>query len=373
MTEQVDCVVIGAGVVGLAIARQLAMNGHEVMILETGEAIGTGVSSRNSEVIHAGIYYPVGSLKAQLCLRGRELLYPYLESRGVEYRRCGKLVVASDASQFKTLEDIQRNAKACGVVDLELIDAHALNVLEPDLRGFAALLSPSSGIVDSHGLMLALLADAERHGALLALRAPVIAGSATAAGLALDIGDAARTRLEARVVVNAAGLFAQSVAMALGVAPSKVPDQMLAKGNYFSFSGRCPFSHLIYPVPEPGGLGVHLTLDLAGRAKFGPDVQWIEQLDYAVDESRRGDFAERIQAYWPALVAERLEPAYAGIRPKLKPPAGASSADFVIDGPSQHGVKGLISLYGIESPGLTSCLAIAAHVASVLGVAAPPF
>ena len=365
MTEQVDCVVIGAGVVGLAVARQLAEAGREVLILEQQSAIGTGVSSRNSEVIHAGLYYPPASLKARLCVTGRELLYCYLVERGLAHRRCGKLVVAADARQAAELQSIRRNAEASGVGDLEILSQQQAQNREPELHCKAALWSPSSGIVDSHALMLSLLGDAERAGAVLAVQSKVIAGKLANRHISLTVGEDGGTELVAATVVNAAGLFAQQVAHAIGTDPALIPEQQLAKGNYFSLSGKCPFSHLIYPVPEVGGLGVHLTLDLAGQAKFGPDVEWTDHLDYSVDETRSASFAERIKGYWPGIDVSRLNPAYAGIRPKLKTQNGAA-ADFRIDGPGHHGVAGMVHLFGIESPGLTACLAIAAEVRRAL-------
>jgi L-2-hydroxyglutarate oxidase LhgO len=365
MIEAVDCIVIGAGVVGLAIARELAQAGREVLILERESAIGTGVSSRNSEVIHAGLYYPPESLKARLCVEGREMLYRYLCERNLPHRRCGKLVVASDASQTAQLHSIKGNATQCGVADLEILDRYQTQALEPQLQCHAALFSPWSGIVDSRALMLSLLGDAERSGAVLALRSQVIRGKVANHQISLSVGGEDPIELVANTVVNAAGLFAQQVAHSIGTDPALIPGQVLARGNYFSLSGTCPFSHLIYPVPEAGGLGIHLTLDLAGQAKFGPDVQWTDSLDYTVDDTRRDAFVERIKAYWPAVAATRLQPAYAGIRPKLEPVKG-EAADFRIDGRKRHGTAGLVHLFGIESPGLTASLAIAAEVKRTL-------
>jgi L-2-hydroxyglutarate oxidase LhgO len=365
MTEQVDCVVIGAGVVGLAVARELAEAGREVLILEQESAIGTGVSSRNSEVIHAGLYYPPTSLKAQLCVAGRRALYHYLAERNLPFRRCGKLVVASDLLQVAQLQSIKRNAELNGVTDLEILEQRQALAKEPELHCMAALFSPSSGIVDSHALMLSLQGDAERAGALLAVQSKVMQGRVADHRISLVVGDDRSTELIANTVVNAAGLNAQQVAQSIGTDVALIPEQLLAKGNYFALSGQCPFSHLIYPVPEVGGLGVHLTLDLAGQARFGPDVQWTETLDYSVDGARGGPFAERIKAYWPALDASRLHASYAGIRPKLKSLTG-EAADFRIDGPKRHGIAGLVHLFGIESPGLTASLAIAAEVRRTL-------
>lgn len=364
-TEQVDAVVVGAGVVGLAVARALALAGREVMVLEAAEAFGTGTSARNSEVIHAGIYYPQGSLKARLCVQGRQLLYSYCAERGIAHRRCGKLIVATSAAQVGELRAIRQRAAANGVDDLALLSQAEAQALEPALQCQAALLSPSTGIVDSHGLMLALLGDVENAGGLLAVNSQVksmVAGAGAAqAAIQVIVGEGAeRTELLARTVVNAAGLHAPALAARTrGLAARHVPTAYFAKGNYFTLSGRAPFAHLIYPVPEPGGLGVHLTLDLGGQAKFGPDVQWVESPDdLLVDPARGQGFYAEVRKYWPALADGALQPGYAGIRPKISAP-GQPAADFVIQGPREHGVPGLVNLFGIESPGLTSCLALA--------------
>lgn len=363
MAEKVDCVIIGAGVVGLAIARAFAMRGRETWVLEAEDAIGTGTSSRNSEVIHAGIYYPPGSAKARLCVAGKQLLYPYCEARGIEHRRCGKLIVAADTEQVRELEQIAATARANGVMDLRWLTAAEAKAMEPALSCVAALLSPSTGIIDSHGFMLALQGDFEGAGGTVALRAPVSGGHCAPDGIHLEAGSDDVIELSARVVVNSAGLSAQQVARRIdGVPGQSIPPSAYAKGNYYVLQGKAPFRHLIYPVPEPGGLGVHLTLDLAGQARFGPDVEWIGKLDYTVDPARAQRFYEVIRRYWPALPDGSLHPAYAGIRPKLSG-AGAAAADFLIQGPDSHGVGGLINLYGIESPGLTAALAIAEHVA----------
>lgn len=357
--ETVDAVVIGAGVVGLAAARALAEAGREVLILEAAEAIGTGTSARNSEVIHAGLYYPPGSLKGRLCVAGRDALYAYCAGRGVAHRRCGKLIVATDEAQVGALHDIERAARGNGVRDLRWLEADAIGAMEPALRAVKALHSPSTGIVDSHGLMLALLADAEARGAVLALRSPVRAGRCREDGIELEVGGDEPMQLRARAVVNSAGLDAQAVAASLeGMPPSAIPRRHLARGHYFTLSGRSPFAHLIYPVPEPGGLGVHATLDLGGQVKFGPDVEWIDAIDYHVDPARAARFVAAVRRYWPGLPDDALQPGYAGIRPKLSGP-GAPAADFRVDGPAVHGVPGLVHLYGIESPGLTACLALA--------------
>ncbi|SEM40671.1 L-2-hydroxyglutarate oxidase LhgO [Pseudoxanthomonas sp. GM95] len=369
--ERVDCVVIGAGVVGLAIARALAMAGREVLILEAESAIGTGTSARNSEVIHAGIYYPRGSLKARLCVQGKQQLYAFCERFGVEHRRCGKLIVATDNDQRDGLAQIRAHALANGVNDLRYLDASQVHALEPDLHAVAALLSPSTGIIDSHGLMLALQGDAEHHGALLALRAPVTALRCEEEGFVIEVGGDAPMRLHAQTLVNSAGHGAPLLAAQMQGLPARaVPRHWYAKGSYFSLAGRTPFSHLVYPLPEPGGLGTHLTLDLAGRARFGPDVEWVDGLDYALDPTRGERFYAAIRRYWPALPDHALQPAYTGIRPKISGP-GEPNADFRIDGPAEHGIAGLVNLFGIESPGLTSSLAIADHVCALLELTEP--
>ena len=371
--ERLDAVVIGAGVVGLAIGRALAQRGLETVVLERANAIGTGTSSRNSEVIHAGIYYPTGSLKARLCVAGRALLYAYCAAHGVAHRRCGKLLVASNEGQRDRLASIQAQAERNGVDDLRALDAAAVRDLEPALHAVAALLSPSTGIVDSHGLMLALQGDLEAAGGALALLSPVTAVAPEAGRLRVEVGGAAPMALSARVVVNAAGLWAPDLGATIaGQAPGTVPSARYAKGNYFSLAARAPFSHLIYPVPEAAGLGVHLTLDLAGQARFGPDVEWIapatpDAIDYRVDPERAAGFEAAIRAYWPGLPANALQPAYSGVRPKLQAP-GESAHDFVLQGPVAHGVAGLMNLYGIESPGLTASLAIGAEVVARLGL-----
>ncbi|MBI5131735.1 MAG: NAD(P)/FAD-dependent oxidoreductase [Rhodopseudomonas palustris] len=360
--EQVECVVIGAGVVGLAIARRLAQAGREVIVLEAAEAIGTGTSSRNSEVIHAGIYYRAGSLMARLCVGGRHALYAYCRDHGVPHRNCGKLIVATTAAEAEKLASIRAHAAANGVDDLRALDGAEARAMEPALACVAALLSPSTGIVDSHAYMLALRGDAEAAGAAFAFHAPLLRASADAGGFAIEVGGEAPMTLGCRLLINAAGLAAPAVARSIAPMPAAlVPDAYLAKGNYFTCNARAPFSRLIYPVPEPGGLGVHLTLDLAGQAKFGPDVEWIDAIDYVVDPARAERFYPAIRKYWPGLPDGALAPGYSGMRPKIVPPAIAVQ-DFVIQGPEAHGVAGLINLFGIESPGLTASLAIADHV-----------
>jgi L-2-hydroxyglutarate oxidase LhgO len=371
--DHVDCVVIGAGVVGLAVARALAQAGREVLIVEAETAIGTGVSSRNSEVIHAGLYYEPGSLKSRLCVRGNRLMYLYCAERHVPHQRCGKLVLAPDAAAAGKLAAFAERARAQGVDDLRQLDAAEVHEIEPALRCHSALLSPSSGIVDTHGLMTALLADAEAAGALLAVASPLLAARAVADGWQIRCGSTdEQIDLQARWLVNCAGLQAQAVAARMqGVDLAAIPQRHLARGHYFSLARRAPFQRLIYPMPVDGGLGVHLTLDLGGQARFGPDVQWLadpgesEPLDYRVDP-RRGDvFYEAVRSYWPGLQDDALIPAYSGIRPKLSGP-GEPPRDFVIAGPNQHGCAGVVQLFGIESPGLTASLAIAELVADIV-------
>jgi L-2-hydroxyglutarate oxidase LhgO len=366
--DRVECVVVGAGVVGLAIARRLALAGREVVVLEAAEGIGTVTSSRNSEVIHAGIYYPAGSLMARMCVAGKKALYDYCRDHGIPHRNCGKLIVATTASEAEKLQSIKAHAEANGVLDMQTLSGEAARKMEPALKCDAALLSPSTGIVDSHGFMLALRGDAEAAGAACAFHAPLERARATADGIELDVGGDAPMTLECRLLVNAAGLGATAVARGIDGMPIElIPPAYLAKGNYFSCSARAPFSHLIYPVPEPGGLGVHLTLDLAGQARFGPDVEWVDAIDYAVDPARSERFYPAIRRYWPDLPDGALMPSYSGIRPKIVPPAVAKQ-DFMIQGPPDHGVGGLINLFGIESPGLTSSLAIADYVGELAGV-----
>ncbi len=363
--ERVQCVVIGAGVVGLALARTLARAGQEVLVLEAEDRIGTGISSRNSEVVHAGIYYPAGSLKARTCVAGNRLLYAFCEAHGVACRRLGKLIVAQ-ADQRDALRGIQAKAAANGVA-LDWLEAEAVGELEPDLRCAAALHSPTTGIVDSHGLMRALALDAEAHGATVALRSPVVGGQVGRDGIELRIGGEDPVSLRAERVFNAAGLGAQAVARRLeGLAPETVPPQFLSKGNYYGLSGKAPFARLVYPIPSQGALGVHLTLDLAGQARFGPDVEWIERETYDVDPRRADSFYAEVRTYWPGLPDGALQPAYAGIRPKIHGP-GEPQPDFLIQTEAVHGVPGLVNLYGIESPGLTASLALAEEVADRAG------
>ncbi len=368
MTEKIGAAVIGAGVVGLACARALARRGIETVILEANTAIGMETSSRNSEVIHAGIYYPAGSLKARLCVAGNRQLYEFCAAHHVAHRRCGKLIVATDASQEARLAALKSQSLENGVTDLQPLAAARLASLEPQLRATAALLSPSTGIIDSHGLMLALLGEAEAHGAALALKSPLARGEARGDGFLLEVGGEEPMRLAAGIVINSAGLHAPRVAASIaGLDPRHVPTPHFARGNYYALAGRAPFTHLVYPLPEPGGLGMHLTLDLGGQARFGPDVEWVDAIDYTVDPRRADAFYAEVRKYWPALPDGALQPAYAGIRPKLGGP-DAPAADFLIQSEATHGVPGLINLFGIESPGLTSCLALAEHVCGELGI-----
>lgn len=356
MTERVDCVVIGAGVVGLACARQLALAGREVLILEGAAAIGSGISSRNSEVIHAGMYYPKNSLKARMCVEGNRLLRAYAADRGVAFRMVGKLIVAATPEEEQALGGILAKGRDNGVAGLDFIPVAQARAWEPELSCVAALWSPDTGIIDSHGLMMALLAETEALGGQLALNAPVVAGGADDGGVRISVGGAEPMELRAKSVVIAAGLDAPALGAAFGLA--QAPQAYLCKGNYFALTGKMPFSRLVYPVPVHAGLGVHYTLDLQGRGRFGPDVEWIDRRDFRVDPVRVVPFFEAIRRYWPGLDDRRLEPAYAGIRPKISGPHDPA-ADFRVDGPAEHGVDGVVALYGIESPGLTASLALA--------------
>lgn len=371
--DSVDAVVVGAGVVGLAIARALALSGREVLVLEACEAFGTQTSSRNSEVIHAGIYYPTGSLKARLCVAGKHLLYAYCAARGVPHRRVGKVLVAVDDSELPALAKYAKQGQINGV-PLEPMTAEAVRRREPSVRAVSGLWSQSTGIIDSHAYMLALLGDAETAGAMLVTRTPVHSIELTDDGPVVRTGGEQPLALRCRLLVNSAGLNAQALASsttALGaLTPPSVPPAYFAKGHYFTLSGRSPFSHLVYPMPDHAGLGIHVTLDLAGQCRFGPDVtRWPQSPDYAFEDGLQERFEQAIRRYWPDLPAGALQPGYTGVRPKVSGPT-EPAGDFIIDGPARHGVPGLVNLYGIESPGLTASLAIAWEVAAMLGL--PP-
>ncbi len=361
--EQTDCVVVGGGVVGLAIARSLALRGLEVMVLEAEDAIGTATSSRNSEVVHAGLYYPENWLKTVLCVQGRRALYAYCESRGVACHRPGKIVLAVDEPEVVRLRQLMGQARRNGV-PVEWLDQDGLRQREPDLAGRAGLWSPESGIVDSHAFMLALQGDLEASGGFVILRSRVLGGRVGPNGHRLDIEGAGSIRC--RMLVNAAGLGAQAVSRRIeGIDPQRIPDRLLVKGHYFYLSGPASFRHLIYPLPGLRSAGIHATPDIAGRARFGPDAHVVETIDYEFDERRREYFAQEIRRYWPEVTEDRLEPGYTGIRPQLAHREG-ERPDYVIDGPADHGVGGLVNLYGIESPGLTASLAIGEFVARML-------
>lgn len=372
--DRIDVLVVGAGVVGLAVARAMAQAGHEVVVAEAGTAIGQGVSARNSEVIHGGLYYTTGSLKAQLCVRGKSLLYEFCAAQGVDHRRVGKLVVANDDAELQALRRLQTRATDNGV-PVAWLDAAQARALEPELFCQAALHSPSTGIVDSHGLMQALQADLERHGGLVALdsrveSAQLGAGEGAPTGHLVRLADG--TALEARWLVNAASLGACQLARRFeGLDPRHIPRPRFAKGNYFGLSGRAPFSRLIYPAPADAWLGVHLTLDLGGQARFGPDLEWLAgedpaAIDYTVDPARAEIFYAEVRRYWPGLPDSALQPAYSGVRPKIHGPQ-EPAPDFRLDGPARHGIPGLVNLFGVESPGLTSALAIGEWVSGLAG------
>jgi L-2-hydroxyglutarate oxidase LhgO len=363
--DSVGSIVVGAGVVGLATARALALAGREVLVLDAGPVIGSETSSRNSEVIHAGIYYPTGSLKARLCVAGRERLYRFCAERGIRHRRTGKLIVATDQSEVHALEKYKAQATANGVDDLAWLTAGQVLGLEPEVRCVRALLSPSTGIIDSHEYMLALQADVEAGGGAVVLGTRVTGVRRAGGSFEVEVEGAPAVRCAQ--LVNSAGLHACALARAIeGLAPAHVPPAHYAIGHYFTLQGKSPFSRLVYPVAEKAGLGIHVTLDLAGAARFGPDVKWIDGIDYAFDESRRAGFATAIRRYWPGLDEARLQPAYTGIRPKISGP-GEPAADFVVQGPAVHGVDGLVNLFGIESPGLTASLAIGDAAVAALG------
>ncbi len=371
MVDLVDAIVIGAGVVGLGVARRLAMAGREVIILESAETIGTETSSRNSEVIHAGIYYPKGSWKSRFCVEGKKALYRYCQSHGVEHRNCGKFIVATNEEQISELERLKKAAADNGVEDLEWRTPSEVNAEEPAVFCVKALWSPSTGIIDSHGLMLAYQGDAETAGAIIAFNAPVESGSIEEDGINLSIAGDNPINLKAQIVINAAGLHAQNIAAKFkGLTKNTIPPSYYAKGNYYSLLGKPPFKRPIYPVPEKAGLGVHVTVDLGGQVRFGPDVEWVDDLNYDVDPARADAFYSAVRAYYPDLLDGSIQPAYSGIRPKMQAP-GEVARDFLVQGPEEHGVQGLVNLYGIESPGLTASLAIADQVAFLLGINQP--
>ena len=364
--DRVECIVIGAGVVGLAVARALALRGREVIVLERHDVIGSEVSSRNSGVIHAGLYYPNGSLKARACVAGKHALYEFCVSHGVAHARTGKLVVATESDQLDAMDALMERARRNGVEDLVRLGPQEVRELEPEVRCTGALLSPSTGIIDVHEYMLALEGDAEANGAMVALESPCLGGALRDDGIRIDVGGDEPVSLVSDVVVNAAGLGAQGVARSIeGLAPTNVPPLHYAKGNYFHLTGRSPFRHLVYPMPSDAWLGVHVGLDLGNRCRFGPDLHWVDALDYDVDTSRIESFYASIRRYYPALRDGALLPDYTGIRPKIYGP-GETAPDFVIQGRETHGIDGLVNLFGIESPGLTSSLAIAEEVAALV-------
>ncbi|MFS2052786.1 NAD(P)/FAD-dependent oxidoreductase [Variovorax sp. Varisp41] len=368
--DRIDCVVIGAGVVGLAIARSLALAGREVVILEAEHAIGTHTSARNSEVIHAGLSYAPGSLKGRLCVAGKAALYAYCAERGIGHRRIGKLIVAVEDAELPELDNYLKLGAAHGVTDLRLIGAAEAREMEPEVACVGALHSPSTGIVDSHALMLSYLGDAERAGAALALHSRVLAARPTADGIVLDVGGAEETSVLCGTVVNAAGLGAQAVASRIeGMPAERVPPLYHAIGHYFSLARPSPFRHLVYPAGRDGALRAHVTLDLGGQCRFGPDLGWRDGVDYGFDASREAAFYPAVRRYYPGLRDGELQPGYTGIRPRLAGPGSSmhnTATDFVIQTPRVHGIPGLVNLFGIESPGLTASLALGAHVAGLV-------
>ena len=362
MAEKLECLVVGGGVIGVAIARRLAKAGLEVLMLEAEAALATHTSSRNSEVIHAGIYYPTNSLKARLCVKGRKRLYEYCARKNVPHKQTGKIIVATDSAQEQKLSDYERQANANGVSDLKRLGADDVAKLEPDVECVAGLFSPSTGIVDTHSFILAMQGDLEEAKGTVVFRSKVGNVQLNQGRMLVEVGEAGSYKVECKYLINAAGLWAQDVAKSMAGLPAEcIPAQHLAKAHYFAYQGRSPFERLVYPVAGEGGLGIHATVDLAGQTRFGPDVSWVTDINYDFDASRKADFASAIQRYYPGLDSDRLVPAYTGIRPKLSGP-GEAAADFVIQAADQHGVDGLINLFGIESPGLTASLAIAEYV-----------
>jgi L-2-hydroxyglutarate oxidase LhgO len=368
VVERVECVVIGAGAVGLAVARRLALAGKEVVLLEKAETFGTETSSRNSEIIHAGIYYAKGSYKARFCVAGKHALYDYLKLHGVAHKKLGKLIVATSQDELKQLDQLDAFARGNGVEDLKRLTPAKVRAMEPAVYCTGALWSPSTGIFDSHGYMLSLLGEIEERGGAIAYHAPVIGGKVMNHGIDIDVGGDVATTLRARTVVNSAGLYAQQVAKAIhGVPPESVPPCYYAKGSYYTLLGKPPFTRPVYPVPEHGGLGVHVSVDLAGQVRFGPDVEWVDRIEYSVNPRRADVFYAAIRHYYPDLKDSALQAGYCGIRPKLQSPKDPAK-DFVIQGPADHGVPGLVNLFGIESPGLTASFPIADHVAELLAI-----
>lgn len=366
LSEHVDCIVIGAGVIGLAVARELQLSGRDVVLLEKANAVGTETSSRNSEVIHAGIYYPERSLKAELCVLGRKMLYEYCIDRSVSVQRYGKLIVATDESQVSRLNKIYAQGHKNGVDDLQIVDAKTLDILYPELNGVAAIKSPSTGVVNSHELMLSLLGDFENAGGTLALNSPVTGGEITDNKVTVHINCVPKMSLTADTVINCAGLWATEIAHSIvGMPPTHIPKTYYAKGSYFAYDGKTPFDTLVYPIPFVGGLGIHLTLDMTGAARFGPDIEWTEHIDYNVNDAAHENFVRSIRTYWPSVDPSKLHTSYAGVRPKIVPPS-IGDQDYLISTPVVHGVKGLYHLFGFDSPGLTSCLSIAHHLNNLI-------
>lgn len=366
MVDEVEAVVVGAGVIGLAAARALALAGKEVVVLEKAYTIGFETSSRNSEVIHGGLYYPKGSLKATACVEGRHRLYEYCREHGVPHKALGKLIVATSEDEVPGVEKIEAVAKANGVDDLTWLTVTQATEMEPQLHCVAALLSPSTGVIDSHALMLAYQGEAEDNGAMVAFKTPLLGGQVVSDGFELSVGGDDPTTMKCRYLINAAGLYAPALARSVeGIPLDTIPPAYFCRGCYFTLLGKTPFTRLIYPVPVPGGLGVHITLDLAGQARFGPDVEWVDEVDYSVDPRRCDSFYAAVRRYWPALKDGALQPGYAGIRPKISGP-NDPAADFVIQGPDEHDVPGLVNCYGIESPGLTASLPLADAVVAKL-------
>lgn len=364
--EKLDAVVIGAGVIGLAVARALALQGKEVIVLEQHKTFGQETSSRHSGVIHAGVYYPEKSLKARCCVRGKQMLYDYCREHRVAHQAVGKLIVAQDQSEIAVLRDYTKNAQANGVHDLALLSESEALALEPDIRCAGAILSPSTGIVDSHELMMHFIADIESNRGVIVYDSPVISGSVSSGSQhQLTLGGVSNTTIRCNTLINSAGLYAPQVAKKINLPRDLVPDVFFAKGHYYSLQGTAPFKRLIYPLADKASLGIHATPDLDGSVRFGPDVQWLDTVDYRFDESRLPRFVEAIRRYYPAINGNDLSPSYTGIRPKIGGP-GDPPRDFVLQGPREHGFSNLVNLYGIESPGLTSSLAIAEAVQSMI-------